>query len=92
MKNCNCLVQIVEDDAQEEVEAVQESQEEVEAVQESQEETVENGTDKSVPVISNILISIDEVDEKGNIIKQEVVEIQETKELPPSDEPPLILT
>lgn len=62
------------------------------AVQDSQEETAENGVDKSVPVLSNILISIDEVDEKGNIIKQEVVEIQETKELPPSEEPLLILS
>lgn len=52
----------------------------------------ETDADEFVPVISNILISIDEVDEKGNIIKQEVVEIQETKELPPSEEPLLILT
>lgn len=57
----------------------------------TQEETAEND-DKSIPVISNILISIDEVDEKGNIIKRQVVEIQETKELPPSEEPLLILT
>jgi len=70
------------------VEAVQE--EEVEAVQE--EETIENSTDKSVPVVSNILISIDEIDEKGNIIKQEIVELQETKELPPTEEPLLIFT
>jgi len=73
---------------EEEVEAVQE--EEMEAVQE--EETTENGTDKSVPVVSNILISIDEIDEKGNIIKQEIVELQETKELPPTEEPLLIFT
>lgn len=67
-------------------------EEEMEAVQDTQEETVEGGADKSVPVISNILVSIDEVDEKGNIIKREIVEIQETKELPPSEEPLLILT
>ncbi|XP_011638600.1 histone H4 transcription factor isoform X2 [Pogonomyrmex barbatus] len=64
----------------------------MEVVQDSQEDTVENDTDKSVPVVSNILISIDEIDEKGNIIKQEIVEIQETKELPPSEQPLLILT
>lgn len=75
------MLQIVEDN----VEGV------VEAVQDSQEETAENDTDKSVPV-ANILISIDEVDEKGNIIKHQLVEIQETKELPPSEEPLLILT
>lgn len=76
------MFQIVEDDVEEEMEAVQDTQE----------ETVEGGADKSVPVISNILVSIDEVDEKGNIIKREIVEIQETKELPPSEEPLLILT
>lgn len=76
------MFQIVEDNAEEEIEAVQDSQE----------ETAECGADKSVPVISNILVSIDEVDEKGNIIKREIVEIQETKELPPSEEPLLILT
>ncbi|XP_011164774.2 histone H4 transcription factor [Solenopsis invicta] len=75
-------VKIVEDNAEKEVEAVQDSQE----------ERAENGGDKSIPVISNILLSIDEVDEKGNIIKREVVEIQETKELPQSGEPLLILT
>lgn len=68
------------------MEAVQELQEE------SQEETAESVDENPVPVISNILISIDEVDEKGNIIKQQLVEIQETKELPPSEEPLLILT
>ncbi|XP_015607647.1 histone H4 transcription factor [Cephus cinctus] len=47
---------------------------------------------KSMPIISNILISIDEVDAEGNIIKSKVVETQETKELPPSEEPPIILT
>jgi len=77
------LFQIVEDNAEEEMK---------EAAQDSQEETAENGVDKFVPVISNILISIDDVDEKGNIIKQEIVEIQETKELPPSEKPLLILT
>lgn len=76
------MSQIVEDNAEEEEEAIKNSQE----------ETIENDADKSVPVISNILISIDEVDEKGNIIKRQVVEIQETKELPPSEEPLLILT
>lgn len=63
-----------------------------EAVQEPPEETAENDVAKSVPIISNILISIDEVDEKGNIINQEIVEIQETKELPSSEELLLILT
>lgn len=75
------MSQIVEDNTEEEEE---------EEAKDTQEETAEN--DKSVPVISNILISIDEVDEKGNIIKRQVVEIQETKELPPSEEPLLILT
>ncbi|XP_012526497.1 histone H4 transcription factor [Monomorium pharaonis] len=74
------------------VKIVEDNAEEIETVQDTQEETVENGADKSVPVISNILLSIDEVDEKGNIIKRQVVEIQETKELPPSEEPLLILT
>jgi hypothetical protein len=76
------LFQIVEDNAEEEMEAVQDLQE----------ERVENGDDNAIPVISNILLSIDEVDEKGNIIKREIVEIQETKELPPSEKPLLILT
>ncbi|XP_071639200.1 histone H4 transcription factor [Temnothorax longispinosus] len=66
------------------------AEEEAEAVQESQEETAESGADESVPVVPNVLISIDEIDEKGNIIKQVVV--QETKELPSSAEPLLILT
>lgn len=44
-----------------------------------------------MPIISNILISIDEVDAKGNIIRRQIVETQETNELPPSEEPPLIL-
>lgn len=77
------MFQIVEDNTEEEMK---------EAVQDSQEETVENGADKFIPVVSNILISIDDVDEKGNIIKQEIVEIQETKELPASEKPLLILT
>lgn len=46
----------------------------------------------SMPVISNILISIDQMDAYGNIIESKVIETQETTELPPSDEPPLILT
>ncbi|XP_018394184.1 PREDICTED: histone H4 transcription factor [Cyphomyrmex costatus] len=66
-------------------------EEEMEAAQDSQKETEENDADKIVPVISNILISIDDIDEKGNIIKQEIVEIQEMKELP-SEKPLLILT
>lgn len=45
-----------------------------------------------MPVISNILITIDETDAEGNIIRSQVVEAQETMELPPSDGPPLILT
>ncbi|XP_012281812.1 histone H4 transcription factor [Orussus abietinus] len=47
---------------------------------------------KSMPIISNILISIDELDADGNIIESKIVETQETNELPPSDEPPIILT
>lgn len=66
--------------------------EEVETVQDLQEEITDSDVGKSMPVISNILISIDEVDEKGNIIKRQIVETQETNELPPSEEPPLILT
>lgn len=66
--------------------------EEVETIQDLQEEIAESDVGKSMPVISNILISIDEVDEKGNVIKREIVETQETNELPPSEEPPLILT
>lgn len=65
--------------------------EEVETIQDSQEEITNSDVGKSMPVISNILISIDEVDEKGNIIKRQIVETQETNELPPSEEPPLIL-
>lgn len=66
--------------------------EEVETIQDLQEEITDSDVGKSMPVISNILISIDEVDEKGNIIKRQIVETQETNELPPSEEPPLILT
>ncbi|XP_076166637.1 histone H4 transcription factor [Ptiloglossa arizonensis] len=47
---------------------------------------------KSMPVISNILISIDETDAEGNIIRSRIVEAQETMELPPSEGSPLILT
>ncbi|XP_043255494.1 histone H4 transcription factor isoform X2 [Colletes gigas] len=47
---------------------------------------------KSMPVISNILISIDETDAEGNIITSRIVEAQETTELPPSEGRPLILT
>ncbi|XP_043277110.1 histone H4 transcription factor isoform X2 [Venturia canescens] len=47
---------------------------------------------KSMPTISNILISIDEMDIYGNIIERKIVETQETNELPPSEEPPIILT
>lgn len=47
---------------------------------------------KSMPLISNILISIDEMDADGNIIESKVVQTQETTELPPSEEPPIILT
>ncbi|XP_015433360.1 PREDICTED: histone H4 transcription factor [Dufourea novaeangliae] len=45
---------------------------------------------KSMPVISNILISIDETDADGNIIRSRTVEAQETRELPPSEGPALI--
>ncbi|XP_011154415.1 histone H4 transcription factor isoform X1 [Harpegnathos saltator] len=54
-------------------------------------ETVVPNVNGTIPVISNILISIEEVDAKGNLIKREFVETQETSELPPSEEPPLIL-
>ncbi|XP_046431100.1 histone H4 transcription factor [Neodiprion fabricii] len=50
-----------------------------------------NETGKSMPIVSNILIWIDEVDEDGNIIESRVVETQETNELPPSAEPPIII-
>ena len=46
---------------------------------------------KSMPVISNILISIDETDAEGNIIRSKIVEAQETMVLPQSDGPLLIL-
>ncbi|EFN64089.1 MBD2-interacting zinc finger protein [Camponotus floridanus] len=74
------------------VKIVEDNMEEVETVQDLQEEITDSDVGKSMPVISNILISIDEVDEKGNIIKRQIVETQETNELPPSEEPPLILT
>jgi hypothetical protein len=47
---------------------------------------------KSMPTIPNILISIDEIDEHGNVIDTKIIETQETNELPPSAEPPIILT
>ncbi|XP_034177913.2 histone H4 transcription factor [Osmia lignaria lignaria] len=47
---------------------------------------------KSLPVLSNILISIDETDAQGNIVKSRIVEAQETRELPSSKGSPLILT
>ena len=47
---------------------------------------------KSMPIIPNILISIDEMDADGNIIDSKIVQTQETNELPPSEEPPIILT
>ncbi|XP_034943926.1 histone H4 transcription factor [Chelonus insularis] len=53
---------------------------------------VDDNIGKSMPVISNILISIDELDAYGNIIDSKVIEAQETNVLPPSDEPPIILT
>ncbi|XP_017891355.1 histone H4 transcription factor [Ceratina calcarata] len=59
---------------------------------EAQEKPEEKNEGESVPVISNILITIDETDAEGNIIRSRVVEAQETKELPPSEEPPIILT
>lgn len=43
-----------------------------------------------MPVISNILISIDETDAEGNIIRSKIVEAQETMVLPQSDGPLLI--
>lgn len=47
---------------------------------------------KPMSTIPNILISIDEIDEHGNIINTKIIETQETSELPPSAEPPIILT
>ncbi|KAL7288098.1 hypothetical protein TKK_0017884 [Trichogramma kaykai] len=44
---------------------------------------------KSMP---NIVISIGEIDEHGNIIENKYIETQETTELPPSAGPPIILT
>lgn len=72
---------------------MEDNRDEMEIKQTSQEEIeVAPDVDGVMPVISNILISIDEVDAKGNIIKREFVETQETNELPPSEVPPLILT
>lgn len=51
-----------------------------------------HGMGKSMPIISNILISIDEMDADGNIIRSKIVETQETSVLPHSEEPPIILT
>lgn len=71
---------------------MEDNADEVGTEQNLQEEMTVPDVDGAMPVISNILISIDEVDAKGNIIKREFVETQETNELPPSEEPPLILT
>lgn len=59
--------------------------------QDLQEEIAVSDLNKSMPIISNILISIDEIDAKGNIINKQIVETQETNELPPSEGNPLIL-
>jgi len=72
------LFQIVEDNAEE-------------VTEDSEAEIIKSDVGKSLPIIPNILISIDEIDEKGNLIKRQIVETQETNELPPSEEPPLIL-
>lgn len=72
---------------------VEDNTEEMENLQDAEEEKIQDKIEGNfMPVISNILISIDEVDEEGNIIKRQIVETQETNELPPSEEPPLILT
>lgn len=71
---------------------MEDNADEVETEQNQQEEIITPDIGEAMPVISNILISIDEIDAKGNIIKREFVETQETNELPPSEEPPLILT
>lgn len=47
---------------------------------------------KSMPVISNIVISIDQMDADGNIIDSKIIETQETNELPTSEQPFFILT
>ena len=45
-----------------------------------------------MPALPNILISIGEIDEHGNIIENNVIETQETTELPSSGQPLIILT
>lgn len=58
---------------------------ESETVEESnQSKTIEESN--SLPVVSNILISIGEIDEFGNITEKDVVEAQETTELPDTSE------
>lgn len=52
---------------------------------------VNDNIGKSMPVISNILISIEEMDAFGNIIDSKLIETQETSVLPPSEEPPVII-
>lgn len=47
---------------------------------------------RSMPVISNILISIDQMDHDGNIIDSKFIETQETDQLPNSEQPFFILT
>lgn len=69
-----------------------EDTEQMESEQVCQTKAVDIEPCKSMPVISNILISIDEVDAEGNIIQSKIVETCETNELPPSEEPPMILT
>lgn len=67
--------------------------EEENAEKESTEKSAEESDGrKSLPVLSNILISIDETDAQGNIVKSRIVEAQETRELPSSEGSPLILT
>ncbi|XP_066600653.1 histone H4 transcription factor-like [Prorops nasuta] len=58
---------------------------------ESEAKITQNEVGKSMPVISSILISIDEVDSKGNIIKSKTVEAQETNELKSSEAASVIL-
>ncbi|XP_017755596.1 PREDICTED: histone H4 transcription factor-like [Eufriesea mexicana] len=85
--NKNCSVPQVE--IFEDLDEEGEEDEETKAKEKSGEK---NNGGKSMPVISNILISIDETDAEGNIIRSRVVEAQETMELPPSEGPLLILT
>lgn len=70
---------------------VEDNVEEMEIEQDLQEE-ISSNADRSISDAPHILISIDEIDAKGNIINREIVETRETTELPPSEEPPLILT